>query len=172
MARRERLLAAALVAVLGGTALSGCISVFPVKGLLSTDPTTASQPFANVEVYHRAEEGPSGGGTCVAGSDVRQFYVPQRARSVSVDLRATLKAAPRPFDIVYNGSLDLVVKDGAGVVWVDVHEEGRSVEKKVVVEGPRPGAWAIQASWKLCDVSLVYKIHDSFEVSIIVNQPA
>ncbi len=161
-----------LVAVLGGTSLSGCITVFTAKGLLSTDPTAASQPFANVEVYHRTEEGPSGGGGCLAGSDVRQLYVPQRARSVTVELRATLKAAPPPADLLFNGSLDLVVKDGAGVVWLEIHEEGRSVEKKVVVEGPRPGAWALQASWKLCDNSIPFKIHDSFDLSVVVNQPA
>ncbi len=161
----------AFVVVLGGTSFSGCITVFPAKGLLSTDPTAASQPFANLEVYHRAEEGPSGEG-CLANSDVRQFYVPQRARSVTVDLRASLKSAPPPGDVLFNGSFDMVVKDGAGVVWVDVHEEGRSVEEHVVVEGPRPGAWAVQLAWKLCENTLFVKIHDSFEVSIVVNQPA
>lgn len=163
----------AFVAVLGGTALSGCITVFPAKGLLSTDLTIASQPFANVEVYHRAEKGPSGIG-CLASSDVRQFYVPQRSHSVTVDVRVSLTAAPSIGSLVINGSFDLVVKDGAGVVWVEVHEEGRSIEEKVVVEGPRPGAWSLQLSWKLCEASipLVIQIHDSFELSVVVNQPA
>ena len=57
-------------------------------------------------------------------------------------------------------------------VWVEVHLKNSDVEKRLTIEGPRPGGWTVTLSYTVCDADAApFKIDDQFDVLITVRQP-
>lgn len=169
MAARSAPLAVAALAVVLAVSLSGCLTVFPAKSLLTTDPRGSSLVFATVLAYENVQD-PEG--VCpTAGSDSRPVYVPEKSERVTLLVQAHLTSVPPELDPIDTRHFDLTIADGSGLVWVDVHLRNNDTQREVVVEGPRPGAWTVLLSWELCDNSF-FNIHDQFLVQVVVKQPA
>jgi hypothetical protein len=166
--RRNGLPLALLVVVLAVT-LSGCLTAFPAKTLLSTDPRAASIDYGNVLVYER-EQDPT---TFIEqGSDARGIYVPERSQRVTVSVFAKITPAPSVVQPYEQRHFDLTVKDGADLVWVEIHLKQGDILKDFVVDGPRPGGWTVVLSYTMSDFDVPpARIDDQFKVQIIVRQP-
>lgn len=169
MALRPAAFAAAALVLLLGVSLGGCLTVFPAKSLLMTDPRGSSLVFENRLAYEAIGE-PEGG--CVAGSDSRPIYVPERSQRVTVFVQAHITSIPPEFASVDPRHFDLTITDGANLVWVDVHLRNNDSQEEVVVDGPRPGAWTVTISWEICEGNfIIVKANDQFRVQVVVRQP-
>ncbi len=173
MVPAPKILAAAAASVLLGVALGGCITVFPARDTVTTDPRASSLPFANVEAYARKEEAAPGATLgCTGASESRLFYVPQYSEKVTAFVTASLKPPPAPADQAVNQHFDFTLKDGEGVVWIEIHLKGNDTNKQLTIEGPRPGGWNVELAWNLCKAPAPLNIDDSFSVAVVVRQPA
>jgi hypothetical protein len=162
---------AACAALMLAASVSGCIMVFPARTAVTTDPRSASLVYQSVPVYEAQQDPKSAG--CPAGSEVRTVFVPQLSQSVLITVNAHLTSVVDPLPIQDPRHFDLTIADGGGLSWVDIHLKNNDTDKKLTIEGPRPGGWTITFNWEICNLDLgVVKVNDNFHVLVVVRQPA
>jgi hypothetical protein len=169
MSTQARLVALAFGTLLLGVGLSGCITVFPGRSAVTTDPRASSMTFLPVVAFEHMEaphnECPS------SGTDSRTIFVPQLAKNVIIDIHAHITSVGEPFASQDFRHIDLTVADGEGNTWADIHVKNNDSDKKLTIEGPRPGGWSVTLAWSICDLP-VAKADDNFRIIIVVTQPA
>jgi hypothetical protein len=169
VARRPPAIVAALAVVLLAVSVSGCLSVFPAKSLLSNDPRASSVEYGNILAYERKADPTMIG--CEDGTDVRGVYVPERSEfaTVSVFIRIT---PAQGVDQFIGRHFDLTVEDGTGEAWVEVHETAGDLLKDFRIDGPRPGGWTVTLSYRICEFdNAPFRIDDQLKVQMIVREP-
>jgi hypothetical protein len=171
MARTARMAALAAAVLLAGVALSGCITVFPARSAVNTDPRASTMTFLPTVAYERQEDPHN---ECVSGTDTRTIFVPQLARAVLLDIHGHITSVGEPFASQDFRHLDFTVADGSGTVWAEIHLRNNDTDKKLTIEGPRPGGWTVAVSWNICDGTIpgIVRADDNFRFLVVVTQPA
>lgn len=150
---------------------SGCLTVYPLRSFLSTDPRAASLPYENHIAYER-KENPTVTGECPSGAETRGILVPQRSQWVNIYVLAKITPAPGVAQPVDPRHFDFTVVDGNNTVWMEIHFKNSDVEKRLTIEGPRPGGWTVTLSYAICELDFPpLKVDDQFDVLITVRQP-
>jgi hypothetical protein len=171
MAAPARLVALAFATLLLGVGLSGCITVFPGRSAVTSDPRASSMTFLPAIVFEHAENPQN---QCPSsGTDSRTIFVPQLSKSVLIDIHAHITSVGEPFASQDFRHIDFTVADGDGNQWADIHVKNNDSDKKLTIEGPRPGGWTVTLAWSICDGNaIVVKADDNFRIIIVVTEPA
>lgn len=171
MAALARIGAFGAATLLLAVATAGCITVFPGRSAVTTDPRTSTLDYLPVIAFeHQEDPEPTG---CPAGTDSRTIFVPQLARAVTVDVHAKITSVGEPLASQDFRHFDFTVADGEGTLWVDIHLRNNGTDKQLTIEGPRPGGWTVTLSWNICNIPAPGSpIKDEFRVLVVVQQPA
>lgn len=172
MGHEARLAAVAGATLLLGVALAGCITVFPAKDAVTSDPRANSMTYLPVIAFEHQEDPPPGPPPCVSGTDSSTVFVPQHTKSVTLDIHVHMTSISEPFASAINHHLDFTVADGDGVKWADIHLDNNGTDKKLTIDGPKPGGWTVSLVWNVCNENLiVVNVNDDFHITMVLLAP-